>query len=343
MSTTTTEVAVPELTGAQKAAVLLVQVGQENAAKILSRMRPAEIEVLTAEILRLKAIGPDVVGSVLEEFHEMVAAPMRMGMGGMDYAQGVLEASLGAEGALQVLGRVAESAVAQPFSFLHQADPQQILTFLTDEHPQTIALVLAHLRPDQSSMILSGLAPELQADIALRIAMMENTSYDYIRLVEDVVQRRTSAVLQPKNNAAVGGVEPLVEIINRADRGTERSILEGLARVNAPLAEEIRALMFVFEDITMLDDRSIQLVLRGVETADLATALKGVKPEVSDKILRNVSERARENLLEEIEMLGPVRLSAVEESQTKIVQVIRGLEDSGQIVISRGGDDDFVA
>ncbi|WP_432493383.1 flagellar motor switch protein FliG [Kineococcus gypseus] len=340
---TSTELEVAPLSGAQKAAVLLVQVGQENAAKVLSHMRPAEIEELTAEILRLRSVSPDIAGVVLEEFHGMIASPLRGGAGGMDFAQALLEGALGADGAAEVLGRVAESQVVQPFQFLHQADPQQILTFLTGEHPQTIALVVAHLRPDQSSMILGGLSPEMQADIAYRIATMEATSTEYVRLIEDVVQRRTSTVLQAKQNTAVGGVQPLVDIINRADRGTERSILEGLAAKDAPLAEEIRALMFVFEDITTLDDRAIQLVLRGVETADLATALKGVKDSVRDKILRNVSERARENLVDEIEMLGPVRTSAVEESQQKVVQVIRQLEESGQIVLTRGGDDDFVA
>ncbi|NAZ76405.1 flagellar motor switch protein FliG [Kineococcus sp. T13] len=340
---TSTELEVAPLTGAQKAAVLLVQVGQENAAKVLSHLRPAEIEELTAEILRLRSVSPEIAGVVLEEFHSMIASPLRGGLGGLDFAQSLLEGALGADGAAEVLGRVAEAAVVQPFQFLHQADPQQILTFLTGEHPQTIALVVAHLRPDQASMILGGLSTEMQADIAYRIATMEATSSEYVRLVEDVVQRRTSTVLQAKQNTAVGGVAPLVDIINRADRGTERSILEGLTAKDAPLAEEIRALMFVFEDITTLDDRAIQLVLRGVETADLATALKGVKDSVRDKILRNVSERARENLIDEIELLGPVRMSAVEESQQKVVQVIRQLEESGQIVLTRGGDDDFVA
>lgn len=338
-----TELEIAPLTGAQKAAVLLVQVGQENAARVLSLMRPAEIEELTAEILRLRSVTPELAGVVLEEFHGMIASPLRGGAGGLDFAQSLLEGALGADGAAEVLGRVAEAAVVQPFQFLHQADPQQILTFLTGEHPQTIALVVAHLRPDQASMILGGLTPNMQADIAYRIATMEATSSEYVRLVEDVVQRRTSTVLQAKSNSAVGGVQPLVDIINRADRGTERSILEGLAQKNAPLAEEIRALMFVFEDITTLDDRAIQLVLRGVETVDLATALKGVKDSVRDKILRNVSERARENLVDEIDLLGPVRTSAVEESQQRVVQVIRQLEESGQIVLTRGGDDDFVA
>jgi flagellar motor switch protein FliG len=338
-----TELEVAPMSGAQKAAVLLLQVGQDNAAKVLSHLRPAEIEELTAEILRLRAVSPEIAGIVLEEFHGMISSPLRGGLGGLDFAQSLLEGALGAEGAAEVLGRVAEAAVVQPFQFLHQADPQQILTFLTGEHPQTIALVVAHLRPDQASMILGGLSADMQADIALRIATMEATSSEYVRLVEDVVQRRTSTVLQAKTNSAVGGVQPLVDIINRADRGTERSILEGLATKNSALAEEIRALMFVFEDITTLDDRAIQLVLRGVETADLATALKGVTETVRDKILKNVSERARENLIDEIELMGPVRMSAVEESQQKVVAIIRQLEESGQIVLTRGGDDDFVA
>jgi flagellar motor switch protein FliG len=340
---TSTELEVAPMSGAQKAAVLLMQVGQDNAAKVLAHLRPAEIEELTAEILRLRSVSPEIAGVVLEEFHGMIASPLRGGLGGLDFAQSLLEGALGAEGAAEVLGRVAEAAVVQPFQFLHQADPQQILTFLTGEHPQTIALVVAHLRPDQASMILGGLTADMQADIALRIATMEATSSEYVRLVEDVVQRRTSTVLQAKTNTAVGGVQPLVDIINRADRGTERSILEGLATKNSALAEEIRALMFVFEDITTLDDRAIQLVLRGVETADLATALKGVTETVRDKILKNVSERARENLIDEIELMGPVRMSAVEESQQKVVAIIRQLEESGQIVLTRGGDDDFVA
>jgi len=229
-----------------------------------------------------------------------------------------------------------------PFNFLSHADPRQLLSYVQHEHPQTIALVLAHVPAALASSILSGLAPEVQSDVAHRIAIMDRTSPDIIRQVEATLERKLSSVLQPGDLSSVGGLEPLVEIINRADRATERLILEGLAGRNPELAEEIRSKMFMFEDITSLDDRSIQLVLRQVETNDLATALKGVREEVRQKVMRNLSERAAENLADEIEMLGPVRLRTVEESQAKIVQAIRTLEESGQIVIRRGDDDEFV-
>jgi flagellar motor switch protein FliG len=230
-----------------------------------------------------------------------------------------------------------------PFGFLQKADPRQVLSFVQDEHPQTIALVLAHMPATLASQILSGLAGELQADVAHRIAVMDRTSPDIIRQVEATLERKLSSVLQPSDLSAVGGLQPLVDIINRADRATERLIMEGLAARNPELAEEVRSKMFMFEDIVTLDDRGVQLVLRQVETGDLATALKGVRDDVREKVTRNLSERAAENLLDEIETLGAVRLRQVEEAQAKIVQVIRTLEESGQIMIRRGDDDEFVA
>jgi flagellar motor switch protein FliG len=265
-----------------------------------------------------------------------------VGQGGLDFARDLLEASLGRERAGEIVGRLNTVFMDVPFGFLGQADPRQLLSFLQDEHPQTIALVLAHMTATQASQILGGLAPELQADVAHRIAVMDRTSPEIIRKVEATLERKMSSVLQPSDLSAVGGLEPLVEIINRTDRATERLILEGLAGRNPELAEEIRSKMFMFEDIVSLDDRSIQLVLRQVETNDLATALKGVREEVRQKVMRNLSERAAENLGDEIEMLGPVRLRTVEESQAKIVQAIRTLEESGQITIRRGDDDEFV-
>jgi flagellar motor switch protein FliG len=261
----------------------------------------------------------------------------------MDYARDLLEASLGREKAGAIVDRLSTVFMDVPFSFLMQADPRQVLSFLQDEHPQTIALVLAHLTATQASQILSGLAPELQADVAHRIAVMDRTSPDIIRQVETTLERKLSSVLAPSDLSSVGGLQPLVDIINRADRATERLILEGLAGRNPELAEEIRSKMFMFEDIVSLDDRSIQLVLRQVETNDLATALKGVRDDVRMKIMKNLSERAAENLADEIELLGPVRLRSVEESQAKVVQAIRTLEESGQIVIRRGDEDEFVA
>ena len=333
----------PELAGLRKAAILLIQMGKDEAAKVLSHMKETEVEEITAEIVRLGAVETDVADQVLTEFHDMATAHRYAGQGGMDFARDVLEASLGRDRASEVVARLNTTFMDVPFGFLSQAEPRQLLSFLQDEHPQTIALVLAHMSAIQASQILSGLTPELQADVAHRIAMMDRTSPDIIRQVEATLERKLSSVLQPSALSSVGGVEPLVEIINRADRATERLILEGLAGRSPELAEEIRSKMFMFEDITSLDDRSIQLVLRQVETNDLATALKGVREDVRQKAMRNLSERAAENLADEIEMLGPVRLRTVEESQAKIVLAIRTLEESGQIVIRRGDDDEFVA
>ena len=331
-----------EMTGLRKAAVLLIQMGKDDASTILSHLKESEVEELTAEIVRLGSVNTDVADVVLDEFHELATGQRFAGQGGMEYARELLEASLGWDRAGEIVARLNTVFMDVPFGFLAQADPRQVLSFLQDEHPQTIALVLAHLTAVQASQILSGLAPELQADVAHRIAVMDRTSPDIIRQVEATLERKLSSVLQPSDLSSVGGLDPLVEIINRADRATERLILEGLAGRNPELAEEIRSKMFMFEDVISLDDRSIQLVLRQVETNDLATALKGVRDEVRLKIMKNLSERAAENLADEIDLLGPVRLRTVEESQAKIVQAIRALEESGQIVIRRGDDDEFV-
>jgi len=331
-----------DLVGLRKAAIVMIQMGKDEAARVLSQLKESEVEEITAEIVRLGAVEAEVADEVLAEFHDMATAHKYVGQGGLELAKDLLEASLGQDRAGEIVGRLNNAFMDVPFGFLAQADPRQLLSFVQDEHPQTIALVLAHMSAVQASQILSGLSAELQADVAHRIAVMDRTSPDIIRQVEATLERKLSSVLQPGDLSSVGGLEPLVEIINRADRATERLILEGLAGRNPELAEEIRSKMFMFEDITSLDDRSIQLVLRQVETNDLATALKGVREEVRQKVMRNLSERAAENLADEIEMLGPVRLRTVEESQAKIVQAIRTLEESGQIVIRRGDDDEFV-
>lgn len=332
------------LTGVQKAAVLLVQLGKDRASKVLLQMSEPEIEEVTAEIIRMGQVSPDVAIRVVREFHGLVTgAQPRISTGGVDVARELLEASLGGERAAGVLARASASNAVGPFDFLAEADPRQVLTFLTGEHPQLIALVVAHLVPEQASVILSGLEPELQADVAHRIAVMERTSPDIVNTVAEELRRKTSSVLTPTGALDVGGVQPLVEIINRADPGTEKLILEGLNKVDRELAEEVRSRLFVFEDLVTLEDRALQLVLRQVEATDLATALKGAREEVREKVLNNVSARARENLVEEIELLGPVRLSTVEEARAKVVQVIRSLEDSGQITIRRDSDDAYVA
>jgi flagellar motor switch protein FliG len=332
-----------EISGVRKAAIMLVQMGKDQSAKIMSQLRDTEVEELTAEIMRLGPIDGITADVVLEEFATMARANRYLHQGGMAFAREVLEATIGRDAAEALVARLTAAAQDVPFGFLQSADPRQVLSFLQDEHPQTIALVLAHMPATLASQILSGLAGELQADVAHRIAVMDRTAPDIIRQVESTLERKLSSVLQPSDLSTVGGLMPLVDIINRADRATERLIMEGLTAKDPELAETIRSKMFMFEDITTIDDRGIQLVLRQVETNDLATALKGVREDVREKVTRNLSERAAENLIEEIETLGAVRISQVEESQAKIIQAIRTLEESGQIVISRGDDDQFVA
>jgi len=330
------------ITGRQKAALLLLQLGKERAARVMARLDVSEMEELTAEILRMERVDQSLADEVVDEFYSVAEIGPGVG-GGLGFAQQLLEASVGKEKAAGMIERLQASMAGHSFEFLQQADARQVVSLLDGEHPQTMALVLAHLRPDHASAILAGLPVDLRADVAHRIALMERASPDVVAVVTESLQRKASAVLQPRELAAVGGVQPLVEIINRADPTTEKSILEGLSARDEALADQVRSLMFVFGDVVLLEDRAVQLVLRQVDTGGLAQALKGSGPEVRDKILRNLSDRARENLVEEIELLGPIRLSQVEEARAEIVQVIRGLEESGQIVVRREGEDELVA
>jgi flagellar motor switch protein FliG len=330
------------MTGLRKAAILLVQLGREKAVKVMARLPDQMVEDLTAEIVRLREVSHDDATAVLLETRTHLASTDVAGRGGLELARQLLAESVGEEKADEIMERLGATLAEMPFESMRRADARQLLTFLADEHPQTIALVLAHLSPQQSAVVLSGFDQRLQANVAHRIALMERAAPDVIRLVERELDRRMSTVLGPQEMSAVGGVEPLVAIINRADRSTERMILEGLETVSPELAEQVRAKMFIFEDIVTLDDKAIQLVLRNVQSGDLALALKGVSTAVREKIMRNLSTRAAENLAEEIELLGPKRLSEVEEAQAKIVVEIRALEGSGQIVIARGGDEALV-
>jgi flagellar motor switch protein FliG len=332
-----------KIPGLRKAAVLLVQLGKEDSVRLLSQLRENEVEELTAEIVRLGQVEPAIADEVMTEFHELAVGYHYAGEGGLGFAREILEGSFGRDKASEIVGRLSSAFKDVPFGFLQHADARQVLSFVQDEHPQTIAIVLAHMAAHQASLILSGLSADLQADVANRIAVMDRTSPEIIRQVEATLEKKVSSVLQPSDLSTVGGLQPLVAIINRADRATERLILEGLENRNPELAEQVRALMFMFDDITTLDDRAVQQVLRQVETNDLAVALKGVSERVRQKILQNLSERAADNLADEIEVLGPVRLTHVEEAQAKVLQVIRTLEEQGQIVVRRGDSDEFVS
>ena len=328
--------------GVRKAAVLMIQMGRERAARVLSHLSEAEVEAISAEIARLDSVAGEETERVLGEFREMAAAQAHIAKGGLGFAQALLEQSLGSERAAEIIDRLNAAAVQMPFQFLRRADPAQIRSFIVDEHPQVIALVLAHMTPDKASLLLSGLPPEQQAQVAHRIAVMDRTSPDIVRAVESSLERKLSSMLQPSEMSRVGGLDPLVTIINRADRSTERQIVEGLEALDPALADEVRSRMFMFEDVVNLDDRAVQQVLRQVDSAELALALKGVSDQVRSKITENLSSRAAENLLEEVELLGAVRLAQVEEAQQSIIRTIRTLEERGEITVRRGGEDDFV-
>ena len=329
--------------GVRKSAVLLIQMGREKAAQVMTHLSENEVETISAEIARLNQVSAVESDNVLNEFHDLMVARAHLAQGGMDFAQQMLEQSLGPERAAEIMERLAAAAVQMPFQFLHRADPAQLRSFIAEEHPQVIALVLAHLTADKASLLLSGLSSALQAQVAHRIAVMDRTSPEIVRSVEAILERKLSSMLQPTELSQVGGVDPLVNIINRSDRSTERQIVEGLEALDSELADEIKSRMFMFEDIVTLDDRSVQQVLREVNGSDLALALKGVAPgPVRNKITGNLSERAAENLLEEVELLGPVRLTQVEEARQNIIRTIRRLEEQGQIMVRRGGDDEFI-
>ncbi|MFN8034894.1 MAG: flagellar motor switch protein FliG [Acidimicrobiia bacterium] len=327
------------LTGSEKAAILLMQMGRERAAMILRAMRESEVQEIMAEIARLDRVDSNEVDAVLDEFRTHVTARSHMAHGGFDTARDLLEETLGSEKAGEILENLGANVSRAPFDFLRRADPRQVLTYLADEHPQTIALVLAYMRSDAAAMVVGALPEELQRDVARRLASMERTSPEAVAHVEAVLEPKLSTVIQQSDMSAAGGVQSLVDILNRSDRATERLILEGLESEDPELADEVRSRMFVFEDIVSLDDRSVQLVLRSVDNKELAVALKGVQPLVRDKITKNMSERAAANLLEEIDMLGPVRLKTVEEAQAAVVRSIRALEQTGEIVISRSSDE----
>lgn len=329
------------LSGRQKAANFLIYLGPEKSAQLFKHLNEEEIEQLTLEIANVRQVQKDKIDDIFREFYEMALASQYIGQGGIAYAREVLERAYGQEKTVEIISRISASLQVRPFDFMRKTEPQQLLNFIQSEHPQTIALILAYLDPDKSSAILSALPPERQSEVAKRIAIMDTTSPDVIKEVERVLERKLSSIA-PQELTNAGGIKSVVEIINRVDRGTEKTIMEALEVQDPELAEEIKKLMFVFEDLVMIDDRSVQRVLREVESQDLALALKGASSEVSQKIFNNMSQRAADMLREDIEFMGPVRLRDVEEAQQRIVNIIRKLEDTGEIVVARGGGDEVI-
>ena len=330
-----------EYTGRQKAAIFLVTIGSELSAEIFKYLREDEIETLTFEIARLETIDSEQKETILQEFQELMMANQFISTGGIDYARELLEKSLGSQKAIDIINRLTSSLQVRPFDFIRRTDPAHLLNFIQQEHPQTIALILAYLEPNKASVILQNLPHEVQSDVARRIATMDRTSPEVLREVERVLEKKLST-LSSEDYTTAGGVESIVEILNLVDRASEKQIIEALEDEDPELAEEIKKRMFVFEDIVMLDDRAIQKVMREVDSQELAKALKSVDTEVQDKIFKNMSKRAATMLKEDMEYMGPVRLKDVEEAQQKIVSIIRHLEDTGEIVVARSGEDEMV-
>ena len=301
-----------KMSGLQKAAVLLITLGPERSAGIFKHLKEEEIEDLTLEIANTRSVTPQAKEDVINEFYELCLAQQYIAEGGISYAKELLEHALGNEKAVEIIGKLTSSLQVKPFEFIRKTDAAQLLNFIQDEHPQTIALILSYLPAAQAASIISALPPDRQASLVTQ---------DY---------------------TIIGGVDAVVDILNTVDRGTEKHIMESLEIEEPELADEIRKKMFVFEDILLLDDRAIQRVLRDVDNNDLAIALKSANEQVQSAIFNNMSKRLAVMIKEDMEFMGPVRMKDVEEAQQKIVNIIRKLEDAGEIVISRGGGDEII-
>jgi flagellar motor switch protein FliG len=334
----TASAALAKIKGRQKAAVLLVSIGPERAAEVFCRLREEEIESLSLEMAKLQFLEPGVADGVLEEMAATVEAYDMINHGGVEYAREVLERALGPERAAEIIGRLSSVIEKRPFEFLRRTPPEQVVTFLRNESPQTTALVIANLHTTLAAQVLSNLPDNEQPEIALRIARMSETSPDVVRQVEAVMRQKLANVVQHEYSAA-GGVKSLADILNHAGRSTERNVLDAITETDESLGAEVRRLLFVFEDITKLDDRSIQLILREADQKDLALALRGVAEEVKERILANMSERGAQMLIEEMEFQPPQRKRDIEDAQGRVVAIVRKLEEAGAVVLSRSDED----
>ncbi len=331
------------LTGLRKAAVLMISLDMDSSSKIMANLSTDEIERLSMEIARIEEeIAPDVRDAVVREFYQTHMASKYLEQGGIEYARQLLEKSLSPEEAAKILAQLENTIQQAPFHFLKQADSEHLLMYIQDEHPQTISLIMAHLSPKQAAEILGGLTPKKQLEVVKRIARMEQTTPEAIRLVEQGLESRLASIVTQDLESA-GGVQSVAEMLNLCDRTTEKGILENLEEADPDMVEQIRKLMFVFEDIILVNDKGIQAMLREVENDELAVALKTASEAMQEKIFKNMSTRASEMIKENMEFMGPVRLSDVEQAQQRIVDIVRRLEETGEVIISgRGGEDNMV-
>lgn len=334
------DLSIGTMTSTQKVAALLILLGPTTASEVLKNIKDEDLlEQITLEIASLNKVPGDILTDILEEFRALFQASTYLSSGGMDYAKQLLELTYGESQAEKMLNKLVSLMNSNPFQFFNEADPGQLATSFQNENPQLIALIMAYLKPEHSAKVLNYLPPETQAQVAMKIADMDTTNPEILTDIEKIVETKFSSVMVQDFSKA-GGIDTLANILNRADRNTEKNVIELLEVENPPLAEEVRELMFVFEDIINLDDRAIQRILREVDTKDLALSLKGTKQDLRDKIFRNMSDRAQEMLKDEIEYLGPVRAKEVQEVQTKIIGIIRNLEVFGEITISRDNNED---
>ena len=331
-----------KLTGIQKAAILFITLGPDASSGIIKKLPEKDIQKITYEIANISSVKSEQRHNILDEFMEINKAKDFLLEGGVDYARNLLSKALGNQRAKEILDKVMEETQQyRPFSIARKADAHQLLNVISNEHPQTIALIMCYMQSDKAAQILAALPLELQSDVSFRIATMSSISPMVIKEIEKVLNGKLSSVIRT-DSTVVGGIESLVEILNQVDRTTERNITEGLEREDAELAEKVKESMFVFEDIITLDDVAIQRILREIDNKDLSLALKGCSEEVANSIYKNQSKRAAASLKEDIEFLGPVRLMDVEKSQQKIVGVLRRLDEAGEIVLSRGGEDAII-
>lgn len=329
-----------QMTPTQKVAALLITLGPSAASEVMKNIEDDNtLEQITIEIAGLSKLPQDVIEAVVEEFHTVFQASSMLAAGGMSYARELLEKAYGSAEANDILNRLVTILNSNPFQFFNEADPIQLATSFQNENPQLIALILAYLKPEQSAKVLNCLAPNVQYKVALKIAQMETTNPEVIAEVEKIVESRFSNIVATDFSKA-GGTKTLADILNSTDRSTEKNVIDTMEVEKPDLAEDVRSLMFVFEDIVQLDDSSIQRVLREVDTRELATSLKGAKEEVKQKILKNMSERAQAILLEDMEYMGPVRTKEVQKAQSKVVGTIKALEAVGEVTIYRNEQED---
>lgn len=330
------------LTGRQRAAGLLIALGPEVSGKVLGRFKEHEVELLTWEITNIGQLSAEARDELIESAYSVAIAQDYVSTGGIDYALEMLEQAFGTERAQEIAKRVFDNVKSVPFSFARELEPSQLVSFLANEHPQTVALILSYVAVDRAAAVLANLPPTMQAEVAVRIARMERTAPEVVKEVEDLMQRKLAAVLTSRSEMKqAGGPGSLVKLLKSVDRSTERTIIDTLDRIDPKLADEVRKQMFVFENILLLDDRSIQRVLRDLDMKDLGLALKGSTEEVQQRILKNMSERAAAMLQDDMNALGPVRIRNVEEAQGRIVNIIRALDEAEEIVISRDDEEVF--